>query len=235
MNVALSDLVTCPRCGPGYGLILLPDEVRNRRVVSGVLGCANCRERYPIAAGVADLRVPGGAEGETSGAEAEEVTERTGAEAAEGEPARPGEEEAVRVAALLGLAGATGTVLVVGAAARSAAYLAEVVEDVEVVAAGAAGTPATPGTPAGFGPVTVLRLDRAIPFRSGSLRGVVLGAGWSRLLGEAVRVLGPGARVVVDGAPGDACARLGAAGLRVVAEREGTVVAEREGTVVAEW
>ena len=59
MELSLTDLVTCPRCGPTYGLILIPDEVRERRVVSGLLGCPNCRERYGVEAGVADLRVTG--------------------------------------------------------------------------------------------------------------------------------------------------------------------------------
>jgi hypothetical protein len=47
MHLSLSDLLTCPRCGPGWGLVLLPGEVRERRVETGVLGVCYYPEHWP--------------------------------------------------------------------------------------------------------------------------------------------------------------------------------------------
>ena len=113
MHVALTDVLTCPRCGPGHGLILLPEEVRERRVVSGFLGCADCRERYAVEGGVAGLAVD------------------APVEMAESERS---EEGAVRLAGLLGLAGVQGVVLLAGPAAAEGEALSELLEGVEVVA-----------------------------------------------------------------------------------------------------
>ena len=46
MHILLTDVVTCPRCGPEFGLILLADRFEERRVMQGRLGCPNCREEY---------------------------------------------------------------------------------------------------------------------------------------------------------------------------------------------
>ena len=55
MHLALTDRMICPRCGPGFGLILLAHEVRDRRILEGDLGCPNCRDQYPVRKGFADL------------------------------------------------------------------------------------------------------------------------------------------------------------------------------------
>ena len=56
MHILVTDRLACSRCGPAFGLVLLADRLENRRVLSGHLGCANCRERYPIIEGFGDLR-----------------------------------------------------------------------------------------------------------------------------------------------------------------------------------
>src|SRR5690242_16884227 len=99
MHILLTDLLTCPRCGPEFGLIVLADEMVDRRVVEGSLGCANCRNRYPVHGGVADLRLAPNEEG--------------GPALEEG-----GEERAYRLAALSGVADRAGAVLVSGASPR---------------------------------------------------------------------------------------------------------------------
>lgn len=223
MNVELSDLLTCPRCGPTYGLVLLPHEVAERRVRTGVLGCANCRERYVIEGGVADLRVGGSASDAESNADAESDLE--------GEPPA---EPAVRLAGLLGLAEARGTVLVAGPEAARAADLSRLVEGVEVVSVadreprgGRAGAVGVPGGGGGGGRVSRVRIDGVIPFRSGSLRGVALTGEWSSLVEEGARVLGSEGRLVLDPSPAGVAERLAEAGLRVVAAEAGVVVAVR--------
>lgn len=202
MHVSLTDVLTCPRCGPGHGLILLPDEVRERRVVSGFLGCADCRERYLVREGVADL---------SAGAEAAKPTEPS-------TPTSGAPVEAVRLAGLLGLADAQGVVLLIGPAEEAAAELRGVVEGVEVVVAGS-----SPETG-----VSVLRVGATLPFQSGRLRGVALtGAAADALLEEGARVVAPVARLLLDPAPPDARERVEAAGLRVVAEQGGAILASR--------
>lgn len=199
MHVALTDVLTCPRCGPGHGLILLPETVRERRAVSGFLGCADCRTRYPIRGGVAELAL----EESPTVAEATAVAGGTG-------------KGAVRLAALLGLADADGVVLLAGPVAAHAAELAALVPGVEVVATL---TEATAG-------VSTARLGGSLPFQSRRLRGVALtGEPASSLLEEGARVVGGGSRLLLEPAPGDARARLEALGMRVVAEEGETVVA----------
>lgn len=211
MDVSLSDLLVCPRCGPTYGLVLLPHESADRRVRSGVLGCANCRERYPIEAGVADLRI--GSAGGPAGVESRARSSST----------RPGDaEEPVRLAALMGLAGARGTVLLAGPAVGHARAVAEVVPDAEVVGVLAGEAPPASG-------VSWLRATTVLPFRSGSLRGVVLTGSRAELVEEGARVLGAAGRLVLDPAPPAARERLAAAGLTVAAAEGGVMVAVRPG------
>lgn len=215
MNVELSDLLTCPRCGPGYGLVLLPREREDRRVLSGVLGCANCRERYAIEGGVADLRVPGAAG--PGGAAGDEPVSDTG----------PGSgvesvDPAVRLAGLMGLAEARGTVLVAGPAVAHASALAELLDEVEVVAVphGEGAVRVAPG-------VSPMRVGPVLPLRTGSLMGVTLTGRWAESAAEGARVLGPSGRLVLDPAPHDAEETLAGAGLVTVAREANVLVAAR--------
>lgn len=212
MDVSLTDLLVCPRCGPTYGLVLVPHESADRRVRSGVLGCANCRERYPIARGVADLRVgaPAGG-GEGVGSRCVPSSSERASDA----------EEPVRLAGLMGLAGARGTVLLAGPAVAHATPLAGLLPDLEVVAVvdGAV----EPSSRAG---ISWVRVTTVLPFRSGALRGVALTGARARLAEEGARVLGGAGRLVLDPAP-DARDRLEDAGLVVVAEERGVMVATR--------
>ncbi len=206
MHILLTDVLRCPRCGPEFGLVLLADRVEERRIQEGRLGCANCRETYPIRGGEADLRVPGG-EALPAGTEG----------AGDG-------EEAVRVAALLGLAEPWGSVLLLDGGAELAEAVAALVPGVEVVAASAA--------PAGREARGVTRVAAGLPlpFAPRSLRGVALGGeGAGSALDEAARVVAQGGRVLVREAPEGTAGRLAAAGLSVLLDQEGVVVAGRPG------
>ena len=205
MHILLTDIVTCPRCGPEFGLILLADRVEERRVLQGRLGCSNCREMYPVDGGVLDLRL---------------------VEGAETAPDTPDEDAAVRVAALLGLAGAGGTVLVVGPGAELAPAIAALVPGLEVVAL--TGRPAAgPEAPG----VSRVAGGPALPLRGGMLRGVALtGAAAAEVpLAEALRVLAPGSRLLMDPAPVGAAEALGGVGAEVLLEQEGVLVAWKAG------
>jgi len=211
MHLLLTDIVACPRCGPEFGLILLADRVEDRRVLEGRLGCPNCREQYPVSGGVLDARLAA----DRSPATADDAGGAIDA-------ADPGDAEAaMRLAALLELAGARGTVLVAGPGAALAPGIALLVPDLEVVAL-------TAGPTAGRGErlgVSRVVSRGALPFRSRTLRGVALTGADDAALAEGVRVLQPGARLVVERAPAGTAERLGELGARVVLDQEGTVVA----------
>jgi uncharacterized protein YbaR (Trm112 family) len=204
MHILLTDIVNCPRCGPEFGLILLADRVEERRVLQGRLGCSNCREMYPVEGGVLDLRLVEGAE----------------------EPSHaPDPDAAVRIAALLGLAGAGGTVLVAGPGAELAPAIASLVPGLEVVAF--TSTPPTGDEAPG---VSRVAGGPALPLRGGMLRGVALtGSAEEIPLAEALRVLAPGTRLLLDPAPAGAAEALGGAGAEVLLEQEGVLVARKAG------
>ena len=214
MYLLLTDILACPRCGPEFGVVLLADRVEERRVLEGRLGCPNCREQYPIRHGVLDVRTAGDA-----GVDESPSPENVVAVDA---------DAAVRLAALLGLADARGTVLIAGPGAALADAVTALLEEVEVVAC-------TAGVPAGDERAGVSRIagGRRLPFRGRTLRGVALTGGADEaLLAEGVRVLQPGARIVVEHAAPGTAARLSALGAQVMLDQEGTVVARAVGEPV---
>jgi uncharacterized protein YbaR (Trm112 family) len=219
MYILLTDALTCPRCGPEFGLLVLADRMEERRVIDGRLGCANCRSAFPIHDAAADLRVVGAGSGEFA-------TPRPSHAVDQGED---DVEAPVRLAALMGLAGASGLAMLAGPAARHAAAVSALVPELEVVAVTEApdGGPRTPGVS------RVAAGGGALPFRGGALRAAALtgGADDARLR-EALRVLAPGARLVVDPAPPGTGDRVRALGVEVLLEQEGVVVARAPGRPV---
>lgn len=214
MHLLLTDQLVCPRCGPEFGLVLMADGVSDRRVRSGSLGCFNCRARYPVTEGWADLVSP------------DEAAAASGADAP-GAPEPPdesdGSEAAFRVAALLGIRKGPGHVLVAGDSARHGARVAGLVEDLEVVAVhpGLRGGPEVPG-------VSPIRVGRRLPFQSHSLMGVLLEAPWSAThRDEALRVVRPGARIVLQDAPDGTREELESEGRELLLATDRTLVAVR--------
>jgi uncharacterized protein YbaR (Trm112 family) len=203
MHIALTDVLTCPRCGPDFGLILMADRVEQRRALEGVLACANCRERYPLRAGYAELRLDG--------------------PAAAPAPATAAPEEVFRLAAALDLAEAAGLVLVLGRDGQLASALAGLAAHVEVVVT----TPAasawqeTPG-------VSRLSAGAQLPFFHRTFRGVARTAGAETTLAEAARVVAPLGRLLLEEAqPADAEA-LEALGFEILLRAGDTLVARRK-------
>ncbi|HEX2076413.1 MAG TPA: hypothetical protein VHG08_01855 [Longimicrobium sp.] len=216
MHILLTDALTCPRCGPEFGLMLLADRMEDRRVVEGRLGCANCRESYPIHDAVADLRFGGGRESAPSTASDGGAVEDV--------------EAAVRLAALMGLSGVSGMALVAGPGARHAAAVHALVPEVEVVAA-ADRPEGLAGRAAGVSGIAVA--GGRLPLRGGALRGAALtGGADDALLREGLRVLAPGARLVVEPASAGTAERLRALGAEVLLDQAGAVVARAPGRPV---
>lgn len=208
MHLLLTDRLTCPRCGPEFGLILLAHELTDRRVQEGVLGCPNCRDAFPIQAGFGDLRAPprraldvglAGTFGSHDAAEAE------------------------RIAALIGVARGPGTVALVGGLAGCGPAIAGLTEDLQIVGVDAdlSTWPADPSW-------SRIVSRPGLPFFSRTLRGVALDGRLGRLwVDEAARVVAPMSRVVVTDAAAETSAWLEDAGLEVVGAEDKTVVATR--------
>ena len=218
MHILLTDRLICPRCGPGFGLILIADRLENRRVIEGSLGCPNCRDRFPVEGGFADLRPP---------------PRKIRDDAPELEP--PKSPPAMEVAALLGLTEGGGNVALIGDMAGHATALAELVPGVEFIGI----APGLRGWEEGEG-VSRMTAGVSLPLSSGSLRGVGLFAdGEPSIAGELARVLARAGRIAVwgagrsgvrDGEQGEVAEwekALRSEGLDVLASEENAVVVER--------
>lgn len=205
MHLLLTDRLTCPRCGPSFGLVLLTDRMEDRHVLGGSLGCFNCRESYPIVDGFCDLRPP----------------PRDPLPAAEYPTADPDAEESTRLAALLGLVGGGGSILLLGPTARHATPLVKMVEGIEVVAA----SHELRAIPESAG-VNRMAVSGILPFFSGVFRGIALTGGEEGLMEEVVRVMAPIGRIVVLESTPETEVRIRDLGLEVLIA-EGEVVVAR--------
>jgi hypothetical protein len=208
VHLLLTDRLTCPRCGPRFGLILLAHRLVERVVHEGVLGCANCRDSFPNVQGFGDLRAP--PRGELGAGLAGERSTVDGGESA-------------RLLAQLGILGGPGTVALVGEPARAAGEVAAALPEIHVAAI----DPDLGRWPEAER-VSRLVTSPGLPFFDATLRAVAidgrLGAAW---IAEAARAVAPRGRVVVFRPAEDAAATLERAGLRVLAADPETVVAAR--------
>lgn len=206
MHIVLTDIVTCPRCGPAFGLVILADRIEERRVIEGRLGCANCREEYPVRGGVADLRLQEGSPASAAPATTAETW---------------GDEKAFRIAALLGVTDRGPPVLILGAPAAFVAGVQSVVPDAGVVGLSSAAEEGAGGVGMGW-----LVAAGALPFRDRSLGGVaLLGRGPDQPVEDALRCLARRARIVIDPAAPEVVDRLAAAGAEIMLQQDGVAVA----------
>ncbi len=206
MHILLTDRLICPRCGPGFGLILIADRLENRRVIDGSLGCPNCRDRFPVEGGFGDLRPP---------------PRSTRDDAPDIEP--PASPSAMEVAALLGLTDGPGFVALIGDLAGHATVLTGLVPGVEFIGI----APGLRGWEEGEG-VSRLNAGASLPFSDGSLRGVGLySEGDPRMAAELARVVARDGRIAVWGAVREWEKALRSEGLDVLASDESAVVVGR--------
>ena len=208
MNPQLTERLICPRCGPGFGLVLRADQVGEGRVLDGFLGCSNCRALYPVEGGVADLR--------------HQPRSRSRSRTHAGPPpARrdPSGGDVQRLAALIGVAAGPALIGVAGSLAGHASGLAALLPGVDVMAI----SPRFGFTPPA-GASHVLASQR-LPVRDGSLAGIGLAGAWAELLlGEAARTVSRAGRVVLlDASP---------EGERAFRSRELDVLADEPGVLV---
>ena len=205
MHLLLTDRLTCPRCGPGFGLILLAHELVKRVVEEGVLGCPNCRDSFPIRGGFCDLRAP---------------PRRALEPGLVGAPRAGDAAEAERIAALIGVARGPGTIALVGGPAAHCLAIAGLTEDLQIVGVDP-DLSAWPEDPSW----SRIASRPGLPFFSRTLRGVALDGRLGRQwVDEAARVVAPMSRVLVTNAPAQTAGWLEEAGLRVMAAEAQTVV-----------
>lgn len=204
MFFELTDHLTCPRCGPAYGLILLALDVDARRVRSGWLGCPNCRVDYPIEEGVADLRI-----------DRQAVTTAPNPVA--------DEELALKTAALSGLTEGRGYVLLGERLTHAAPALADLLPGLEVIA-----IRSTPDDSRERPGVSRLLCEIAFPLAEYRLEAAAVAPGGDAVLvREAARRVKPDGRLVLFDADERDIEELERAGLTLAAHEGGTAVAER--------
>jgi uncharacterized protein YbaR (Trm112 family) len=173
MFIELTDHLRCPTDHEESLLVLLPDRIDGRSVLTGQLGCPVCGRTFQLRDGVFDTGdAPSWGDDSSTALDAEAVT------------------------ALTGLHGPGGYLTLVGPVASRWRDIAELNPGVALVAV-------NPGPEVTDAPgVSVLRSGR-LPLKSRAMRGVVLGrpyADQADWVGEAARVVLPGLRVVGEGA-----------------------------------
>jgi uncharacterized protein YbaR (Trm112 family) len=172
MFIELTDHLRCPNDHEESFLVLLPDRIEGRSVITGQLGCPICGRTFQVRDGVFD----------------------TGdAPQWGGDPATALDAEAVT--ALTGLHGPGGYLALVGPVTSLWREIAELNPGVALVAV-------NPGPEVTDAPgISVLRSGR-LPLKSRAMRGVVLGRPYADRqdwVSEAARVVLPGLRIVGEG------------------------------------
>jgi uncharacterized protein YbaR (Trm112 family) len=171
MYIELLDLLRCPRDHEETWLVAAFMRMEGRYLITGRLGCPVCSASYPVENGIADLRVDADAIQPAS------------------DKSTFGDESAVRIAAMLGLTRPDSLIALTGDEVALADQVSEIAE-ARVIA---------------LNPPTYLqdseRVARVlsagrIPLASASIEGIVM-TSENADLGEAVRLLRPGARLVL--------------------------------------
>jgi uncharacterized protein YbaR (Trm112 family) len=183
--IELLDLLRCPRPHEDTWLVASFQEVSNRFVATGTLGCPICGVRYPIAGGVADFT--GGITSPSCDAQRAAASHRR-------------EELATRAGAFLDATEPGATIVLGGVWAYAAEALVELSEARVVALNPPDGVTETPG-------VALVRVAADIPLSAESCRGAAFDAWFNAgIVDSAVRVVRQGGRVVGPAAlppPGD--------------------------------
>jgi uncharacterized protein YbaR (Trm112 family) len=172
MFIELTDHLRCPADHDESFLVLLPDKMEGRSVLTGNLGCPVCGRTFELTGGVLD----------TGGGPPSDANAGTAL-------------DADALTTLVGLHGPGGYLTLVGPVAALSNEVAQLVPGVALVAVNPpAALRDSPG-------LSILRGGR-LPIKSHSMRGVVLGrpfASEPHWVAEAARVVLPGLRVVGEG------------------------------------
>ncbi len=206
MHLLLVDQMTCPRCGPEFGLILFAEKTQDRRVLEGFLGCSNCRDKFPVVDGCGDLRPPprSGSRREPQGV----VSKLPGA---------------LEMAALLGLTEGYGNVGLIGDMSSRIKDLTQITTNFEFV-----GIRHEMFLSHGFSGLdrgSRLIVGEKMPFRDGCFRGLVIsGKEDGDWMLEIARIISTTGRVVVWESTEKLIGILENKGLNILMKQEDVVV-----------
>ncbi len=201
MFIELAEFLKCPADHDECPCVLSVDEMEDRSVVSGAVGCPSCDAQYPIVDGSvlfgADPMLD--ADSRSDDLTVEEVP------------------DVDVVHALLSVSGPGGYVALLGSAGRLGHDLARRIPDVHFV---------TVNPPPEVGRSTVvspLHATEIIPLRPSTMRGIVVGSEYAceHWLVEGARLLLRGSRIVSVGE------RVSISGVTELAVGEGLWVGER--------
>lgn len=207
MYIELIDLLRCPNPHEDSWLVAAFHKMDARFIIDGKLGCPVCSASYPIDAGIANLRAPGPHQDN-------EMIDSNGSVGAEDDP--------MRAAAMLGLERA-GSVAVLFAMSADICNAVAELANARVISL----NPVVAPTEEKENVATVLCGSR-LPLAPGSVDGMMIGgACGSAGIGEALRVLKPGGRLVVR------AGTILSGGLRQLAQDEHYVVAESTGPLLS--
>jgi hypothetical protein len=183
MFLELVDSLRCVRPHEDSWLVARADELIDRHIVRGELGCPVCEARYAVRGGVADFAV------EVSRAtDSAPRAPRADATA----DAESNQALALRAAALLGLTEPGGLVVLTGEWSACADDLLEMVDGVQLLALDPA-----PALQSG-GALSLALIPDVLPLAAESARGIALDAAHATpsLLAGAARALAPSGRLI---------------------------------------
>lgn len=198
MHIELTEILVCPDCGPGHGLIAFVDRMEDRRIVAGRLDCPVCERRHEVRDGIVRLSPA------SPGDSPRTVPVSPGTPPATGRP--PGRElpddAASMVAALLGPPEGPELLLMAAGTRTLAPAVADLRPEAAVVTYG---DPPSASSDAAVSHARVYPVIVSVdtgtagfPFRTGVLDGAVLsGPVGSRFLEVLVESLSSGGRLVV--------------------------------------
>jgi hypothetical protein len=172
-------------------LVARADELVDRHILRGELGCPVCGARYAVRDGVADFAADASrataADAMRPSGSARPVAQRDSAASSDTTQAL-----ALRAAALLGLTEPGGLVVLAGAWSACANELLEMVDGVQLLALGPA-----PALRSG-GALSLALIPDVLPLAAESARGIALDAAHATpsLLAGAARALAPSGRLI---------------------------------------
>lgn len=170
MFIELVDMLRCPNRHEDTWLVLSADEMDNRDVMRGTLGCPICHAEFPIVGGVARFGDPH-----------------------PGRAQAPDESEALRLAALLDLTDARGYAILVGETGSHAPRLRDLT-DVQLLLVD---PPAEIEMGNGLSGLTMSSGTHALPLANGSARAIALDhAATAEGLASALETLAQGGRLL---------------------------------------
>lgn len=223
MHLELTQVLTCPFCGPEHGLIAFVDRMEERRIVAGHLDCPTCERRHVVRDAVVYLSAGDGGSPHAA-ADAADAGPDAGAGGAPDDELAGLPEPAPVAAALLGPADGPETLLLAGGAGRLGPGIADLRPEAAVLTYGSSPAAVHPRVY----PIVPAGPDTGLPFRSGSFEGAVLAADALAHSADISRILRTGARLVVLGPARDLQAVDAAAPLRRLAADERAWVGIRE-------